>query len=164
MPMQPSPMAATSRLLFPRVRFCMCLVSCLCMKRWNALAPRSALVLFVADRFHPVGGLAIEPFLNGDVCHGCGWRGAVPMFLSWREPDHFPWSNVLNRTSPALGAATARRHDQGLAQGVSMPCGPSARLECDTGADRAGGIGRLEEGVNADRAGKILGRSFARRL
>jgi hypothetical protein len=27
------------------------------------------LALFVADLFHPVGALAVEPFLNGDV-----WR------------------------------------------------------------------------------------------
>ena len=27
------------------------------------------MVLFVADFFHPVGGLAVEVFLNGDVGH-----------------------------------------------------------------------------------------------
>src|SRR6266566_9842624 len=42
----------------------------------NFLPPRSGLVLFVADLFHPVGGLAVELFLNGDVRHGRGCRGA----------------------------------------------------------------------------------------
>src|SRR2546423_10059072 len=47
---------------------------------------------------------------------------------------------------PALYQATASRHDQGLAQRVAVPCCPSARLECDTGADRACRIGCLEQG------------------
>src|SRR6266516_7905732 len=47
---------------------------------------------------------------------------------------------------------------------VAVPGGPSARLERDTGADRACRTGCLEQGVNAYRAGKILGWSFAGRL
>jgi hypothetical protein len=43
--------------------------------------------LFVADLFHPVDGLAVELFLNGDVGHGGGGRGPVPMLLAGREPD-----------------------------------------------------------------------------
>src|SRR6266550_9251344 len=35
-----------------------------------SFAPSSALVLFFADLFHPVAGLAVELFLNGDVRHG----------------------------------------------------------------------------------------------
>src|SRR5438874_12717891 len=130
----------------------------------NYLPARSGLVLFVADLFHPVGGLAIETFLNGDVRHGCGRRGAVPMFLTRLEPDHVTRPNVLDRTSPALYPAAASRHDQGLAQRVAVPCCPSAGLERDTGADRACRIGRLEQGVNAYSAGKVLCRSFAGRL
>src|SRR6266851_587117 len=162
--MQPSPKAETSKLLFPSVRFCICLVSCLCVKGRNFLPPRSGLVLFVADLFHPVGGLAVETFLNGDVRHGRGCRGTVPMFLTRREPDHVPRPNFLNRTPPALYPAAASRHDQGLAQRVAVPCCPSAGLERDTGADRACRSGCLEQGVNAYRAGKVLGRSFAGRL
>jgi hypothetical protein len=30
------------------------------------------LVLFVAYLLHPIGGLAIELFLNGDMSHSCG--------------------------------------------------------------------------------------------
>jgi hypothetical protein len=47
---------------------------------------------------------------------------------------------------------------------VGVPRCPSAWLERDTGPGHACRIGRLEQGVNADRTGKILGRSFARRL
>src|SRR6266581_5356170 len=88
MPMQPSPKAETSRIALSKCAFLH--VSCLLSlsKGRNDLPLRSALVLFVADLFHPVGGLAVEAFLNGDVRHGRGCRGAMPMFLTRREPDH----------------------------------------------------------------------------
>ena len=59
-------------------------------------------VLFVADLFHPVDSLSVELFLNGDVCYGSGCRGAVPMLLTWREPDHITRTNFLGRASPPL--------------------------------------------------------------
>ena len=121
-------------------------------------------VLFVADLFHPVDGLAVELFLNGDVRHGRGRRGTVPMLLARREPDHVTRPNFLDRASPALYQAATRRHDQGLAQRVGVPCGTGARLERDTGADRARWIVCLEQGVNAHGAGEILRRSFGGRL
>src|SRR5437660_7271637 len=120
------------------------------------LPARSSLILFVADLFHPVSGLAIELLLDSDMCHRRGWRGAVPMFLTWREPDHIPRPNFLNRTAPALCPATASRYDQRLTQRVAMPCCARAGLERHTGADRACGFGRLEQRVNTYRASKIL--------
>src|SRR6266567_2172924 len=126
--------------------------------------PSFGLVLFVADLFHPVNRLAVEPLLNGDVCHGGGGCGPMPMFLLRWEPNHVPRTNVLDGATPALDPARACRHNQRLAQRVGVPGGPSARLEGDTGAAHACRIRCLEEGVNADRAGKILGWSFARWL
>src|SRR2546422_2853317 len=87
--------------------------------------PSSGLVLFIADLFHPVNGLTVEPLLNGDMRHGRGCRGAVPMFLTRREPDHVTWSNVLDWTTPALYPTAASRHDQGLAK----PSGCAMRSE-----------------------------------
>src|SRR5215472_9949662 len=118
------------------------------------LSSSFSLVLFVADRFHPVHGPAVEAFLNGDVGHCCGWRGAVPVFLARLEPDHVAWMNFLDRSAPALYTPAASRHDQRLAQRVGVPCRPSAGLERDTGAVHACRIGRLEQRVNADRSGK----------
>ncbi|MDB9514838.1 hypothetical protein PN499_26910 [Kamptonema animale CS-326] len=69
------------------------------------------LVLFIADLLHPVHGLAVELFLNGNVCHGCGWCSTMPMLLTWREPDYVPWSNLLDRTAPALCKTATSRHD-----------------------------------------------------
>src|SRR2546421_9179402 len=79
--MQPSPRAETYRRLvpLPSMRFCMCLVSCLCVPGRNDLPTRSGQVLFVTDLLHPIDGLAVELFLNSNVRHGCGWRGTVPM-------------------------------------------------------------------------------------
>src|SRR5207247_6664455 len=124
----------------------------------------SGRVLLVADLFHPVNRFAVELFLNGDVRHGRGARGAVPMLLTRRQPDHITRPNLLDRAAPALCQAAASRYDQGLAQRVGVPRCPSAGLERDTGAERACRSDGLEQGVNAHRAGKILGRSFARAL
>src|SRR5438128_4215451 len=121
-------------------------------------------VLRVADLLHPVGALAVELFHNGDVRHGRGRRGAVPVLLIRRDPDHVTRPDFLDRATPALHPAAASRHDQGLTQRVGVPCCPSAGLECDTGAERACWTVCLEQGIDAYSAGKILGRSSARWL
>src|ERR1039457_1175194 len=82
---------------------------------------RSSLVLFVADLLHPVNRFAVELFLNGDVRHGRGCCGAVPMLLARREPDHVARPDFLNRAAPALRQATPSRYDQRLTKRVAMP-------------------------------------------
>src|SRR5205807_4433958 len=47
---------------------------------------------------------------------------------------------------------------------VAVPCFPSAGFNRDTHPDRTCRSGCLEQGVKADRAGKVLGRSFPGRL
>src|ERR1035438_4649751 len=126
--------------------------------------PKSAVVLFVAAVFHPVGGLAVELLLNGDMAHRRGWRRAMPMLLSGRNPDDVTRPDFLDRPAPTLSPATAGRHDQGLTERVCMPRGPCARLECDAGAESACGSGRIEQRVDPHRTGKILRRSFGGRL
>src|ERR1019366_5544189 len=123
-----------------------------------------SLVLVVADFFHPVDRLPIEPLLNGEVRHGGRWRSAVPMFLAGRERDHVAGPNLLDRAAQALRASAARGHDKRLAQRVRVPGGPSARLERDTRTDDACWIGGFEQRVDAYRAGEILRRTFAGRL
>ena len=45
-----------------------------------------------------------------------------------------PGPDFLDGASPALRPAATGRHDQSLAQRMSVPCGPGAGLECDAGA------------------------------
>src|SRR5258708_22821736 len=125
---------------------------------------RSGLILFITDLFHPGNGLAIKLFLKSDMGYGSGWRSAMPVFLRRRAPDHVPWMNLLDRTIPALRAAAPSGHEQGLAQRVGVPSSASTRLECHTGTLHTRRIGYLKQRITADRTGKILSRSFARRL
>jgi len=83
------------------------------------------LVLFVADLFHPVHGLAVELFHNGDVRHSRDLVGTVPMLLARRKPDYVPGPNLLDRAARALCETAASRHDQGLSQRVGVPGCPS---------------------------------------
>src|SRR5947199_8791634 len=59
-------------------------------------------ILVVAHLFHPVDDLAVERFLNGDVRHCCRRRGAMPMFLVRREPDHIAGADLIDRSALAL--------------------------------------------------------------
>src|SRR5947209_3928307 len=99
-------------------------------------------------------------FLNGEVRYGAGGRCAVPVFLARRGPDHVTRSYLFDLAAPALDPTAARRHDQRLAQRVAVPCRPSARLERDTGSDRACGVGGVEQRVNPYSAREIFLRSF----
>src|SRR6185437_11531805 len=95
--------------------------------------------------------------------HRGGRRGAVPVLLARREPDHVTRPDFLDRAALALHPAEARGDDQGLAERMRMPGGPRTGLEEDDGAPDPGRIGRLEQRVDAYRAGEILGRSLAGR-
>lgn len=122
--------------------------------------PLLALVLLVADMLQPVNSLTVKPFLNGNVRHGCSWRGTVPMFLTRREPDNIPWPNLFNRSAQALDPATALCHNQRLAQRMRVPGGPRSWLEGHAGTSRTSWIGSLEKRVNANCTSEILGWSF----
>src|SRR2546425_12081919 len=126
--------------------------------------PRSTLFPYTTlfrSLLHPVHGFAIELFLNGRVRHGGRCRGAVPVLLAGRNPDHITGPNLLDGPSPALRAAGASRDDQCLAERVCVPCSASAGFKRDTGPDHTCRIGCLEERVDAYRAGEPLGGSFA---
>src|SRR5579871_1870249 len=113
--MQPSPMAETSSLPFPSLRFCMSILLC-CVN-----GGRSGQVLLVADLFEPVHDLAVERFLNRDMGHGRGRRRAVPMLLAGRAQDHVAWPDLLLGFAPTLGPAAPGCHDQRLAKRMGVP-------------------------------------------
>ena len=72
--------------------------------------------------------------------------------------------DILNRSALALHPTTTGCDDQGLTERMGMPRGAGTRLERDASARRASRWVCLEQGVDADRAGKPIGRSFAGRL
>src|SRR4029079_8614829 len=155
--MQPKPMAETSSLLFPSLRFCI-------FFSFDATCGSSGLVLLVAHVLHPIDRLAVERLLDGDMRHRRRGRRAVPMFLAGRKPDDVARPDFLHRTVPALRPAAAGRNDQCLAERMGMPGGARSWLECNAGADDTRRIGRLEQRIDANRSGEIVSRSLAARL
>jgi hypothetical protein len=65
-------------------------------RRLRSLRHALTLVLFVADLFHPVDDLAFVLLLNGDMRHGRGRRGSVPVLLTGRKPDDITRPNLRN--------------------------------------------------------------------
>src|SRR2546421_10846336 len=118
------------------------------------------LVLLVGYLFHPVDNLTVEMFLDCDVRYGRGWRSAVPVLLARRKTDHVARPDLLDGASPALYQAAAKCYDQGLPQRMGVPGGTRARLEGDVSAAGTRIPFRLEEGVNAHRAGEVFVRSL----
>src|SRR3954471_5574580 len=151
--MQPRPMADTSRLPLPSLRFCIAI-----LLRW------STTVLLVRDLLHPIHGLAVELFLNRNVRHRGAGRCAVPMLLTRPEPHDVARMNFLNRPAVALRPAAAADDDQRLSQWVRVPSGACARLEGDAGAGDPRGFRTIEQRVNANGTGKPIRRPLGGRL
>src|SRR5438093_7569449 len=91
-------------------------------------------VFFVADMFHPVDKFPITLFLNGNMRQGCGRRGPMPMLLSRRRQYYITRTNLLDMSAFMLNPALAASDDEGLTEGMSMPCSPCSRLEGNAGS------------------------------
>src|SRR6266480_2638911 len=114
--------------------------------------------------FHPVDDFTVERFLNGDVCHGCGGRGAMPMLLVRRKPNNITWPDFLDRTSCTLCASAPGCDDQRLTERMGVPRSASTRFEGDTCATNTCRFWCLEQRINANYAGKPISWPFARRV
>src|SRR4051794_14600783 len=122
----------------------------------------SLVVLFVADLFHPVDGLAIQRLVDGDVLHGRGRRRAVPVLSARLEPHDVPGPDLLERPALTLHEAVAKGDDQRLSEWMRVPCGARAGLERDGVAGRSRrSVGR-EERVDTDGAGEPIVRTLRR--
>lgn len=120
--------------------------------------------MLVANLLHPLDDLAFEGFRDGDVCHGRGGRGAVPVFFARCEPNDIARAEVLDRTPFPL-RTTGPRHDKKcLPERVGVPGCARARLEGDRSATNAGRSRSGERRVNSHRASEIVGRAFGRGL
>jgi hypothetical protein len=83
---------------------------------------RSSSVLFVADVFHPVGGLSVERFLKGNMGHGSRRHRAVPFASrpaetrSRRKPPAASSIRlrVINKRFPLIVCAASLRSTKNL--------------------------------------------------
>jgi hypothetical protein len=116
--------------------------------------------LLVGDFFEPVDDFGVELFLGGDVGHGGGGRGTVPMLLARGEPDDVAGPDFLDRSALALRPAATGEDDQGLAQRMRVPRGPGAGFEGNRGSRGAARVVGLEQGIDAHRAGEPVVGSF----
>src|SRR2546426_7715480 len=73
-----------------------------------------AVVLLVGDLFHPCNVFPVDGSRNGDMCHGGGGGGAVPMFYLWRGPEHPSPLFFLSLGPPRLCSGQNTGHHQGL--------------------------------------------------
>src|SRR5690348_9069873 len=83
---------------------------------------------------------------------------AVPVLLAWLEEDAVAGADDLNWPTATLTQADALRYPDGLAIGVSVPCGAGARREVDAARREARASGRRRDRVNVDRAGEPVTR------
>src|SRR5438874_10404636 len=86
------------------------------------------------------------------------------MLLVRRTPDDVTGPDRAYCAALALHVAVARRANERLAKRMRVPIAARAGLEGYVRAARARWRGRLEELVDAHRAGEILRRPFGRRL
>src|SRR5918993_1266025 len=93
--------------------------------------------------------------------HCRGGRGAMPVLLARREPDHLSGADLLDGPTLTLNQTVAGRDDQGLAQRMRVPRGAGAELEGHARAADAGRIAGLEQGIDPDGASEPVGRPFA---
>jgi len=109
-------------------------------------------ILVFSDVLHPVGGVAVQMFDDGDVGHGCGDRGSMPVALTGCEEDHVAGMDLLDRSALPLHSAQAAGHDQVLPQGMAVPGGPGTGLKGHCRGEAPGRSRDLKEWVHADRA------------
>src|SRR5438034_11844731 len=86
-------------------------------------------IVLVGNLLQPGDDLAVPGFLDRDVGHGAGRRGAVPMLVLGRAPDDVAGADLDDRLALALGPAHAGGDEQGLAERMRVPWGARARLE-----------------------------------
>src|ERR1035438_337893 len=86
------------------------------------------------------------------------------MLLARGKPDHVAWAYFLNWATQALNPSTPGRHDQSLAERVSVPCCAGAGFKRDARARGACSHVDLEERINANRTGEPVSGAFKRVL
>ncbi len=68
-------------------------------------------ILLFTDVLHPIDNLTVELFLNGDVRHGGGGGGPMPVLFAGRKPYDITGTDFFDCSAFALGPAAASRDD-----------------------------------------------------
>jgi len=124
------------------------------------LVGRAGQILLVRNLFHPLDRLAIQRFRDGDMRHGRRRRRAMPMLVARRTPDDIASAYFHDRTAVALRPTATSGDDEGLTKGMGVPGGAGARFEGDIRGRGARGRRRSIEGIDANRAGEVIGGTF----
>src|SRR4051812_33915418 len=86
------------------------------------------------------------------------------MFLVRTDGHDVARPYFFDRSAPALVESASEGDDQRLPERMGMPVASRARLEADVRARRPRRLWRLEQRVDANGPGKMLGRCLLRRL
>jgi hypothetical protein len=86
------------------------------------------------------------------------------MLHSGRDQDDVALVKLLDGTSPTLDPAGPRRHDQHLSDRMAVPSRACVGLEGDQTAESMRRCLSSEQGLNANRASKMVGRPILRSL
>src|SRR4051794_37798918 len=78
-------------------------------------------VVVVSDLLQPVDTSAVQLLDQRDVRHGCRRRGAVPVLLARRTPDHVARADDRGRSADALYDAASSRDDENLPERMRVP-------------------------------------------
>jgi hypothetical protein len=120
-------------------------------------------VLFVGHLFHPIDHLAIEVFLNSDMCHRGGGRSPMPVLLAGRNPDHIARANFLHACPNSVsGCNRPLRSASGRADAYARQFARLARKSRSRLEQRR--IGRLKKRINPHSASEPLWRTLRGRL
>ncbi len=125
---------------------------------------RADVVFLIRHLFHPHHGYAIQRFLNSDVSHRGGGRCAVPVLMPWRAPNDVTCADLHNRFAFTLGPTTTSGDNEGLAQGMGVPCGAGTWLKRDTGYRNPCRFWREIQRINSHSAREVSFWAFCRSL
>jgi hypothetical protein len=81
----------------------------------------------------------------------------MPVLDSGWNPNDIPLMNDLNRTTPLLYPTNTVRHDQDLAERMSVPCGTRPRLKRHCATAGVTGLCRIEKRLHTNGTCKAIG-------
>src|SRR3954452_17278105 len=88
-------------------------------------------IICVTDMLEPLDRLAVEGFLDRQMRHRRGRRGAMPVLFPRGKPDGVAGTDLLDRSALALRQPQAGDDEQRLTERMGVPGSAGAGLEGD---------------------------------